>query len=126
MLEVSLLALNDIKISKNFNLKEFDCKCGCNTVKVDSELVGRLQELREKIGKPIIITSGYRCPTHNKRVDGSQTSQHMRGKAVDIKVSGMTAKELAKLGEQLGFDGIGTYSNFVHLDVRGIRARWNG
>ena len=43
-----------------------------------------LDPLREKYGKPIYVNSGYRCPALNKAVNGSKTSQHMQGLAVDI------------------------------------------
>ena len=56
--------------------------------------VGCLQPLRDKLGKPIQITSGYRCPELNAAIGGSRTSQHMRGEAADIVVSGMTSKAL--------------------------------
>ena len=43
-----------------------------------------LDPLREKYGKPIYVNGGYRCPALNKAVNGSKTSQHMQGLAVDI------------------------------------------
>jgi uncharacterized protein YcbK (DUF882 family) len=116
--------LNNIKVSKNFKLYEFQCKDGSNLVKVDSELVNKLQQLRETINKPIIINSAYRTIQHNKNVGGSPTSQHLLGKAADIRVNGMSPKELAKYCEQIGFGGIGIYNTFVHVDTRTKKARW--
>jgi len=116
--------MNNIKVSKNFRLREFQCKDGSQLVKVDSKLVTRLQKLRDRIKKPIYITSGYRTASHNKKVGGSPTSQHLYGRAVDIKVTGMNPKTLAKHAESVGFDGIGIYKTFVHVDVRGYKARW--
>lgn len=46
-----------------------------------------LQPLRDKLGKPVVITSGFRSPALNKAVGGSPNSQHMKGEAVDIRVS---------------------------------------
>ena len=63
--------MNDIKISENFNLKEFACKCGCNQVMLHSELLKRLQQIRTMTGLPVRINSGYRCPIHNKLVGGA-------------------------------------------------------
>ena len=54
-----------------------------------------LDPLREMLGRPIRVNSGYRAPTVNRAIDGASTSQHMRGEAVDIEVDGMGAQELA-------------------------------
>lgn len=118
--------MNNIRVSKNFKLKEFQCKDGSNQVVLDSVLLEKLQKLRDQIGKPIIINSAYRNKEYNLKVGGAKNSQHLLGKAVDIKVSGITPKEIAKIAEGIGFGGIGIYSNFVHLDTRQGRARWNG
>lgn len=118
--------MNNIQISKNFKLKEFECKDGSQLVKIDSQLLYKLQALRDLIGKPIIINSGYRTKEYNKRVGGSPNSQHLKGKAADIKVKGIKPADLAKKAEKVGFDGIGIYKTFIHVDTRGYKARWNG
>lgn len=117
--------MNDIKISKNFNLKEFQCKEG-GQVKLDETLLFKLQELRDRVGVPITIVSAYRTPEYNKKCGGSPKSQHMEGKAIDIQIKDFTPAKVAVLAESLEFDGIGIYSTFTHLDVRGYKARWNG
>jgi hypothetical protein len=58
-----------IQLSKNFNSIEFACPC-CGRWKVDPELVQKLQQLRDHLGYPIIITSGYRCPRYNNSIGG--------------------------------------------------------
>lgn len=118
--------MNNIQISKNFKLKEFQCKDGSQLVKLDSQLLHKLQQLRDVIGKPIIINSGYRTKEYNKRVGGSPNSQHLKGKAADIKVKGISPEELARKAQEVGFDGIGIYKTFIHVDTRGYKARWNG
>ena len=55
-----------------------------------------LDPAREKWGKPILVTSGYRCPELNKAVGGVPTSQHLKGEAADI-VAG-SRRENAELG----------------------------
>lgn len=60
-------------------------------------IVKCLQPLRDKLGKPITITSGYRNKTLNKAVGGAETSHHLTGQAVDISVRGLTAKQLFDL-----------------------------
>ena len=118
--------MNNIKISKNFTLREFECKDGSHLVKVDHNLVNKLQQLRDIIKKPIIINSAFRTVSHNKKVGGTSNSQHLLGKAADIRVTGMSPKELAKYCEKIGFGGIGIYGSFVHVDTRDKPARWNG
>ena len=117
--------INDIKLSPNFTLSEFQCRC-CGAVRVDPELVRKLQQLRDRIGKPIAITSGYRCPAHNRAVGGATQSQHLTGKAADITVKGMAPATVADHAEAIGFGGIGRYATFTHVDCRDKKARWNG
>lgn len=56
-----------------------------------------LDPLREAYGKPIIVTSGYRCEELNKILKGSKTSQHPLGQAVDIRTLEDTKEENKKL-----------------------------
>jgi uncharacterized protein YcbK (DUF882 family) len=61
-----------------------------------------LDPLREHVGVPVRITSGYRSPRHNAVIGGSPRSQHCRGEAADIKVHGYTAEQVAVIIAQLG------------------------
>ena len=119
--------MNNIKISENFKLSEFECRC-CKTVKLDSELLERLQKMRDEAGRPLVISgSGYRCPAHNRAVGGASGSQHMEGKAADYRIPGMSNEQQRQLAEKHFPDGgVGFYNNFVHVDVRGRKARWSG
>ena len=115
------------KVSTNFRVREFACSDGSDPIFIDSELVTVLQKIRSHFGKSVTITSAYRTPPHNKSVGGETYSQHLYGKAADIKVSGVTPKKVAAYAETLLKNGgIGTYSTFVHIDVRGTKARWKG
>lgn len=118
--------MNNIKISDNFNLREFQCKCGCGTVKLHSELLRRLQAIRTETGRAVVINSGYRCPTHNKKVGGASNSQHLHGKAADIFIKGLPIAEQRKICERYFADGgIGYANTYTHVDTRGRKARWN-
>ena len=112
----------NVQIAKHFKVKEFACKDGSQIVFIDSYLVSILDILRNQIRKPIIITSGYRTPEWNKKCNGAKYSYHMRGMAADIKVNGISAKELAKKLNEIVPDecgcGIIVYENWVHFDVR--------
>jgi uncharacterized protein YcbK (DUF882 family) len=118
--------MNQIRISENFLLKEFECKDGSHQVRIKRELLEGLQKLREEAGQPVIITSGYRNPGHNARVGGSPTSRHLTGEAADIRIPGLHPDEVAQLAAAAGFTGIGIYDSFTHVDVRPVPARWRG
>ena len=112
----------NVQLTRHFKVKEFACKDGSQVIFIDEYLYTILDILREKLGKPVIITSGYRTPEWNKKCNGAKYSYHMRGMAADIKVDGISAKELAKkLNEIVPAEcgcGIITYENWVHFDVR--------
>ena len=113
------------KVGQHFKVKEFACKDGSQVVFIDSYLVSILDILRNEVGKPIIINSGYRTPKRNEEVGGAKYSYHMRGMAADIRVDGMSAKELAnKLNEIVPDEcGIIVYKSWVHFDVRTSKYR---
>ena len=78
-----------------------------------------LEPLREKLGKPIRITSGYRCYELNKAIGGSATSQHCRGQAVDIKVKGIDPTDVAKAIIELGvYDQVIDEGNWTHVSYK--------
>lgn len=116
------------KLSNNFKVKEFACKDGSDPIFIDSELVEVVQKIRNHFGKPVTITSAYRTTQHNKSVGGTTYSQHLYGKAADIKVSGISPKKVAEYAEKIlqGSGGIGIYDTFTHIDCRSQKSRWNG
>jgi uncharacterized protein YcbK (DUF882 family) len=123
-----------MKITNNFSLQEFDSKCGrempSQVVTNIIELAKNLQVLRDEVKKSIQITSGYRSPEHNAKVKGAKNSQHITGMAADIKVAGMTPKQVAEVIERLIAEkkmkegGIGIYKTWLHYDIRNTKARW--
>lgn len=116
------------KLSANFKVNEFACTDGSDPIFIDSELVSILQKIRSYFGKAVTITSAYRTPTKNKAVGGETYSQHLYGKAADIKVKDVTPKNVSAYAETLlkNKGGIGTYATFTHVDVRETKARWQG
>lgn len=115
------------RLSTNFKVKEFACKDGSDPIFIDTELVSVLQKIRTHFKKPVTITSAYRTPTHNKSCGGTTYSQHLYGKAADIKIPGVKPKEVAKYAETLlDSGGIGIYNTFTHVDVRSTKSRWQG
>jgi len=105
------------KLSEHFNSDEFKCPC-CGKVKVSSTLIDKLQQLRDTINKPIIITSGYRCKQYNKSIGGYSHSPHLIGEAADIKVKDMSTVTLAMIASKIEGIRIGLYPRHIHLDVR--------
>ena len=129
-----------MKFSRNFKRSEFECECGCGFDTVDHELVVVLEDLRRHLqtlypGAYIVISGPNRCESQNEKIGGADDSQHLLGKAADIKAywkpaSGKrTAVPVAALWNYLVETypeayGVGLYSNRVHLDVRSKKARW--
>ena len=90
-----------------------------------------LQKIRDHFGKPIIISSGYRCERHNRSVGGATASKHKQGMAADIMIAGVSPSEVAKYAESIGVKGIGLYETakdgyFVHIDTRVTKSFWYG
>ena len=115
-------------LSANFKVKEFACKDGSDVIFVAPELVEVLQKIRNHFGKAVVINSAYRTTTYNEKVGGATYSQHLYGTAADIRINGVSPKDIVEYAETLlnGTGGIGIYSNFVHIDVRKEKSRWNG
>jgi uncharacterized protein YcbK (DUF882 family) len=115
-------------LSKNFKVREFACTDGSDPIFVDSELVDVLQKIRNHFGKAVTITSAYRTPSKNSAVGGTKYSQHLYGKAADIKVAGIAPKSVTDYANKLmpNKGGIGTYKTFTHVDTRQTKARWKG
>jgi len=107
----------DIRLSPHFSASELRCPC-CGVMVMDTQVVEALEALRSLLGAPIRVTSGYRCPRHNKEIGGHPTSLHMAGEAVDIQVPGWENKDVAEMAAVAGFRGIIVYETHVHLDMR--------
>ncbi|SKB63685.1 Peptidase M15 [Soonwooa buanensis] len=124
-----------MKLTKNFNSEEFACKDGNEVpeklIPNVQKLANNLQALRDNVGKPIVVNSGYRTAKHNKSVGGASSSQHLTASAGDIRIAGMTSKQvydailnLIKEGKMHN-GGVGLYNTFVHYDIRQSPSRWD-
>ena len=107
-----------------FSREELQCRCGqfCDyACPMDSEFMDRIDRLRGLFGKSLIVTSGYRCPSHNDSVSSTGTDgPHVSGKAIDFGVSRGDAHALLEIAMSMGFSGIGIAQKgsgrFIHLD----------
>lgn len=128
---------------KWFNEREFVCKC-CGGLpplaKANIEALVKevLDPVRERLGKAIIVNSGYRCERHNKVVGGTPKSQHLRGEAADIAPAGFKFQDsstneaaepitgfkeaLARLKQLIiengKFDQLIDYGSFLHVSYK--------
>lgn len=133
--QYSLAKNGDRRLAPDFKVREFRCRDGSDTVMVDGTLTVVLQCIREHFGKPVTITSGYRTAAHNAAVGGAKSSQHLLGRAADIRVEGVSVEDVAAYAESLMPDwgGVGRYpvkagraTGWVHVDTRAEKARWRG
>ena len=126
-----------MRMTQHFRREEFDCNDGSAVPSRYMgnvyELAAALEVLRYKLGGAAIkINSGYRSPEYNTNIGGATSSQHLKAIAADIVVSGYTPDQVHRAIEQLidgghiPEGGLGLYSTFVHYDIRGHKARWNG
>lgn len=112
-----------------FTDKELACKC-CGVNGCKPEAVAMLNKLREIYGKPVILSSAYRCPSHNRKVGGASNSTHMAGYAFDIPCHGEQAYEILRAGILAGFTGIEVrqhlsdrHDRWIHFDCA-PRDKW--
>jgi len=94
-------------------------------LRIDPELVRRVQDIRKKFEKPIQVLSPYRSFTYNQKCGGAKKSRHVAGQAADL--TGNPLSTLTNLAENEFKDGgVGRYKTFTHVDTRGYKARWKG
>lgn len=110
---------------KYFTREEFRCKCGgkyCNGFPAEPEekLIRAAEKTREYFDRPMTISSGLRCPTHNANSGGVYNSRHLSGKAMDFSVRGFNAtsvlpyvQSLSEIRYAYAID-----SNWVHMDIQ--------
>lgn len=112
----------------HFSTAELACK-DCGKCLLDPQLIPALEELRALGPEPIYVDDGYRCPEHNAAAGGVSDSQHVLGKAADIRIGALTLQEMYDRAIQVPAffnGGIGVYDGtpFIHVDTRKGKARW--
>ena len=108
----------------NFSPAEIACR-GSGKLLVNEPALDRLQALRDRLGKPLIVRSAYRSPEHNRAVGGAKRSKHMVGAAFDIAMANHDPVVFEAAAREVGFLGFGFYprSGFIHVDL-GPARQW--
>ena len=106
---------------KYFSIDEMKCS-HCGDCQMDVEFMDALDSLREAYGKPLAVTSGYRCPEHPIEARKARAGAHSTGKAIDLAVERGDAYEVLEIAMGMGvFTGIGIQQKgsgrFIHLDA---------
>ena len=109
---------------KNFSPAEIACR-GSGSLRMSEEALDKLQALRDRLCKPLIVRSAYRSPAHNKAVGGAPRSKHMDGVAFDIAMANHDPVAFEEAARAVGFLGFGFYprSGFIHIDL-GPARQW--
>jgi len=122
--------IKNTSLSANFMAWEFRCK-HCGSVVVDTDLVERLQRLRNELGTSVSLTNAYRCLVHNRKIGSSDTSLHVAGRAADFylkyKRNGyQTFLTAVKYFTGVGFyqSGINPKNSYMHVDNRSEKLYW--
>ena len=114
------------KDTNNFKVSEFACKC-CGENHIDQRVLDMAQTIRDELGVPVRVNSGYRCDEHNRRVGGVKGSKHTKGQAADLscKLGAGTmfeaVKKLHAQGKLPQLDYCIKYKTFIHIDCGGKR-----
>lgn len=112
---MSELIKSDIAIRHNINNMP-DIASLDNMLRLITEI---LQPIREHFRAPVTITSGFRCNCVNELAGGAKNSLHTKGRAADIKVRGVSAKEVFNwIHDNLDFKELKLYDTWVHVGLR--------
>lgn len=108
----------------NFSYSELRCRCGrCDSTgrEMNPVFMALLQRLRQVYGKPMPLSSAYRCPNHPNERNKAEPGEHAQGLAVDVQCRGKDALKILQLALNLGFVRIGIQqkgtARFLHLGL---------
>lgn len=97
--------------------KMLTCSCGCGRMEMKDEFMNQIVLIREAVGIPFRITSGFRCPTHNARVSSTgEAGPHTWGRALDIAADSRMKSLIQTAASGIGFNRFGIAKTFIHLD----------
>jgi zinc D-Ala-D-Ala carboxypeptidase len=104
------------KVSPHFSVKEMSCPC-CSVMGMENDVIATIEAVRVEYGKPIRLTSSFRCEKHNEAIGAKATSSHVLGLALDISCD--SSRERYGLMRHLmqHFTRIGLGEKFIHVDL---------
>lgn len=108
----------DLRLVPNFQAGELMQRRKGRWGVLQPHLLVRLQALRDRVGGPVYVNSGYRGPAYNESVGGARLSRHMWGDAADLRADGVDLTTLGSWCEDLGAGYVGYYAGHVHCDWR--------
>lgn len=123
----SLKKDGDTYLTKNFQVKEFACKDGSDTVFIADMLPIVCQYIRMRVAKAVGINSAYRTPEHNAAVGGAEFSMHLYGAAADLKCpAGILPERMADFAREImpNWGGVGLYDWGIHVDISSTYRNW--
>jgi len=104
---------------------EFKCRCGCGRSEMRVDFMDMLLAARKLSNRIFVVTSGFRCPAHNKSAGGTDRSDHLTGHGVDIEVgSGRNRWLFEDALIKVGFIRIGHGREFIHAGNRPGNPVW--
>jgi hypothetical protein len=107
------------EIAPNFALGELAQDWKGPWAVVQPHLIVHLQAIRDEVGAPLTVNSGYRSPAYNASIDGVTYSRHQYGDAADLDADGLSVEELGDLCYAAGAAYVGLYENsHTHCDWR--------
>lgn len=115
------------RLTTNFQVYEFGCNDGSDTIVIHPFIPIICQMVRNKFNMPFVPNCGYRTPSHNKAIGGVAYSNHIYGKAVDIPAkNGVTPKQLYDFVDTLfgNWGEIGIYSWGIHVGIQETKERF--
>lgn len=93
------------------------CSCGCGRMEMDDEFMRMQDEIRLEIGRPLIVTSGYRCPEYNAKVSSTgPTGPHTTGRAIDYRADSRLRWEILDAAALRGCSRFGIAAWGIHVD----------
>lgn len=116
--------------SMYFSRQELACR-HTGRCEMDPAFMRMLDKLRDEYALPMVVSSGFRDPSHPSEAGKAAPGWHTKGRAVDILVHGAHAHRLVKLALLHGFTGIGISQRgahegrFIHLDNRELATIWS-
>lgn len=109
-------------LTAHFSEDEMRCRCGCGLSMMDDSFMRWLEAVRVRLKKPMIVSSGFRCPDYNGRMSSTgRDGPHTTGCAADIAIRGADAHRLVRIALEMSVQGLGINQKgegrFIHLDV---------